>query len=285
MASGLINPYKNNGQASYGPIQSRNRSASPLQSGPYQGNLQTDFSDVGRIQGGDTFNQLKRLEAMPGRNDRDVRGAADAHYQLTHVNEGTNGAEQLALFNMYQGRIKQKNALAEQIGGNEEQKKNSISSIYGNASQALGQGLKSTRENFNRRGLLYSGMRESGEASVRGGVGAKLAGDVSGTNREYANSLEKAKQAYASIGMASAQENMNLANQAFQTVNQNNIARLQAYQQFAGGLGQAAGYAYGSYGSKGAQPGAPQSQGGGLVSGNGVYGVDSNFDSSRMGLV
>jgi len=269
MASGLIDPYK-----------SKNRPTSQGQAGPYQGNLQTDFSNIGSIRG-DMNQQARQWNAMTSGRDRDVRGAADAHYQLTHANEGTNSQEQLALFNMYQGRIKQKNALAEQIHGNDEQKRNSISSIYGTAKQALGQGLKNTRENFNRRGLLYSGLRESGESKVRGGVGAQMSGSIADTNREYANSLEKSKQAYASVGFASAKENMELANQAFHTVNQNNIARMQAFQQFAGGLGQAAGYAYGSQ-----KPGQAEQPAG--PSGPSYYDTsftNNYYDSPRSGLL
>jgi hypothetical protein len=143
--------------------------------------------------------------------------------------------------------INTKNALAEQIATAEGgMKSGALHDVYGEATRALNQGLKKTNENYNNRGLLYSGLREGGEQKVRAGVGAKLSSDIASTNREMSNVAAKAKAAYAQVGLQNQQQTIELANQAFETASRNNVARLQAYQQFWGGLGQAAGTYFGS---------------------------------------
>lgn len=236
--------------------------------GEYQGNLQTNFTG----QSGDNYGGAVANYRGATSQDSDVLGAqrvanetADAY---AGKNDGVDYAANNALLNMYKGRIQTKNALAEQIAGNEGQRKNEISSIYGEAGNAARQGTRNTRENFNSRGLLYSGMREGGENAVRSAVGSKMSSDISGTNREAANSLAKAKNAYASVGLQNAQENLKLADEAVTTSSKNNIARLQAYQQMWGGIGQAAGSIYGSYNKS---QGAPSPQG------------KSDFDFGRTG--
>lgn len=252
MAAGLYDPYgvkeiKRGDSSVAGP---RQRGGDP--SNPFRGGLMTDFNWLKNVQttnrsGDYDYRYANRALTNAGQMDRDVQGAMASYNELIHPIAGTNGAEQGALFNMYLGRINQRNALAEQIANAEGKgKQDTMSSIYGEATRALGQGLKKTTENYNSRGLLYSGLREGGEQKVRAGVGAKLSSDIAGTNREMANVAAKAKQAYAAIGQANQQQMIDLANQTFETASRNNVARLQAYQQFGGGIGAMAGTIFGN---------------------------------------
>ncbi len=209
----------------------------------YQGGLQTEFSGTSGFQGG-RYAGARSL-------DSDVLSAQNIENQNARARAGQDSgvdfASQNALLNMYKGRIQTKNALAESIAGNEGLRKDEISSVYGEAGAAAKAGTKRTRENFNARGLLYSGGREGGENAVRSAVGSKMASDISNTNRESAKALSTAKNAYASVGLQNAQESLKLADEAMTTSSKNNIARLQAYQQMYSGIGQVAGSIYGSY--------------------------------------
>lgn len=115
--------------------------------------------------------------------------------------------------------------------------------LKGEANRALGTGLSNTRKNFNKRGLLYSGLREGGEQSVKSGVASSLASGMAGTTRDYQNLLDQRKQAIASLGLQNQQAQLEAANQAFEMTQRNNVARAQAFQQ----LGQGVGYGVGMY--------------------------------------
>ncbi len=223
------------------------RQAAPAQQNPYQGGLQTNFNNQYSTSNYDQTEGNKYNTSTS--NDADVRGAQAAYNQMTHGDAGTSNAEQTSLYNMYEGRIGQKNSLAEQIAGapgllNQEQDINK--SVSGHA---VGTGLKNTRQNFNSRGLLYSGAREGGEQAVKTQGASDLAQSMAVTARDSANRTTAAQDAYAAVDLASAKDQLDRVTNAFDTANANNIARTQAMQQLMGGVGSAAGTIYGSYNS------------------------------------
>lgn len=245
--------------------------------GPYAGNLQTDFSKTD-VLAGVPENQRGLANIAPGlmygfgqRNnpDADVRGAQRAYDEMTHPNSGTSGAEQQALYNMYLGRIGIKNSLAEQIAANSGQRTQAENDLRQSAGEALDTGLRHTRENYSRRGLLYSGQRETGELKERGAVASALESGLSGARRDSANSLSAAQNAYASVDLANQQESLKLANEAFDTASRNNIARMQAMQQLGHGLGSVVGYFAGNYKGGGNKTATTTTDTSGAVSGGG----------------
>ncbi len=217
--------------------------------GAYQGGLQTDFT-------GSSANRLTPARDTTGAtsNDSDVlamQGLMNEDAQArAGKNDGVDFGHNAALENMYSTRIGLKNSLAEQIGAssgllNQEQDTNKLA-----AGSAIGEGLKNTRNNYNSRGLLYSGAREGGEQKVRSQGASQLAATMAATTRDSENSTNKAKAAYAAVDFANQQDTLNRANQAFDTANANNIARLQAFQQLGQGVGAAAGSIAGSYSNR-----------------------------------
>ena len=187
-----------------------------------------------------------------GHSDADVRLIQSMRNQNTASGAGLDaGVDQNrnnAVINAALGRIGLKNALGQSIAGNAGAEAGAQGILKQEADVALKEGLGNTRKNFNRRGLLYSGMREGGEGSVKSSVASKLASDSSSTSRDFANQAAKQKEAYAAIGLQNQQQNLELANQAFDTTMRNSIARQQAYQQLGEGVGQAGGLLYGSRG-------------------------------------
>jgi hypothetical protein len=240
------------------------------QTGPYRGGLKSDFdfsgwtgSYDGSTEGEGQSPYANDPESFgynsggAGDSDADVRGAAQAAFELQHAGSGTSRADQQALLNMYKGRIATKNTLAEQIAGSDRNLREQEDLLTGAAGEALGSGLKNTRENFNSRGLLYSGLRQGGEQKVKQGVAGSLSSGISGAKRDAANAKSSAQNAYAAVGLQNAQESLQLAHQAFETATRNSIARLQAMQQ----LGSAAGSAIGTMaGSRQQSPSAPSNQ-------------------------
>lgn len=227
-------------------------------SNPYQGGLQTTFKDTGvpyENYGNGLLDSLSHQASEINHpsstsNDTDVQNAQSLYNEMQeHGRGGDVGADAADLnsrYNMYLGRIGIKNSLADQISSLPGQETTQENIARLSAGQSLGQGLQNTRSNYNSRGLLYSGMRDQGENQVRGAVADQLSQNLSGAKRDTANSLAKAQSAYASVDLANQQESLQLANQAFDTANQNNIARLQAMQQLGQGVGSAAGQIYGS---------------------------------------
>lgn len=202
--------------------------------GPYAGNLRTSFNPY---------------EAT-GSNDADVLAVqrrtnenADA---LAGRDRGVSFAANNAIIAAAMGRINLKNQLGTSIGKNAQMEGEAIEGIKDTARRSVDAGVKKTRQNYNSRGLLYSGMREGGESGIKSAAASGLAGDISRTKGDYANLLDQQKQAYAQVGLQQQQQQVESANLAFETATRNSVARAQAYQQLASGVGQAAGYYYGS---------------------------------------
>ncbi len=218
------------------------------QTGAYRGGLLSDYRGGANtfVSGGDA--QMRNNAAL-GDADSDVRGAAAAQNELDKETQGDTGvssAEQLANLNMYKSRIGLKNSLAEQISGSDDMVKQEQDLEKMTAGQAVGQGIKTTRQNYNSRGLLYSGMREGGEQNIRQAGSAQLASTMAASAREGANAKSAAENAYASVDLANQQEMLQRSNEAFDTANQNSIARRQAMQQLGAGVGAAVGSLAGS---------------------------------------
>lgn len=162
----------------------------------------------------------------------------------------------------YEARSAQRQGLIQGIEDLPDQYGNEVNQLTREAGRAQGEGVSNTRKNFNRRGLLYSGLRESGEQGVKNSVASNLQSGVSGATRDYQNLLNSRKQALAGIELASKQEALNNANAAFEMTTRNNVARAQALQQ----LGEGVGYAAGSYyGRKSPTPSAGSDGGGGSM--------------------
>lgn len=151
-------------------------------------------------------------------------------------------------------KVALKKSLAQSITDAPKNLGEEIGLLRGDAGQALDTGLKKTRQNFNSRGLLYSGLREGGEQQVRGRVASALAESEAGARRDTENLITERKKAFASIGLAEQEQRNQLAQAAFEKSYQNSIARRQALQQLGQGVGQAAGYYYASQIDKPSHP-------------------------------
>jgi hypothetical protein len=220
----------------------------------YRNNLTTDAQgkwDVGKDglfydYSNDSDADVRRLQQL-----QNTLSARRKGYEQGISTPGT-----LAEIDALKARIGLKNSLGSSIRSNTDQEMRAENSLRDDANSALDAGVKNTRQNYNNRGLLYSGLRQGGEQQVRGSVAAKLGGDLADTKRSYTSLADAQKAAYASIGLQQQQQKVDQANQAFDTVQKNQIAKLQAYQQLGTGVGRAAGYAVGSYygGGNGSNP-------------------------------
>lgn len=155
----------------------------------------------------------------------------------------------------YEARSAQRQGLIQGIEDLPDQYGNEVNLLKSEANRAQGEGVSNTRKNFNRRGLLYSGLRESGEQGVKNSVASNLQSGVSGATRDYQNLLNSRKQALAGIELASKQEALNNANAAFEMTTRNNVARAQALQQLTEGVGELGGRLYGGRGKAGSDGG------------------------------
>lgn len=122
--------------------------------------------------------------------------------------------------------------------------------IEAEGDMALQSGLKGTKQNFNRRGLLYSGLREAGEQSVRGKVASTMAGQKAEANQDLRKMATAKATKAAQVGLQGYQDSVNREAEIAGISLKNQVARAQAMQQ----LGQTGGYIAGSmYGNR--QPG------------------------------
>lgn len=143
--------------------------------------------------------------------------------------------------------------------------------IEAEGDMALRSGIKGTRENFNRRGLLYSGLRQAGEQDVRGRVASTMAGQRAQANQDLSKlAMAKATKA-AQVGLQGYQDAVNREAEIAGVNLQNQVARAQMMQQ----LGQIGGYAAGSYfGSR-----MPATQSNGLNADGSISTIPAGYDA------
>lgn len=231
------------------PIQPSRSLQGSTSTQPYRADLQTSFQGA--------YDPGQNHASYYGDTDSDVAHAQELTDILSqkhndpnsHASLGVDSAATQAQLDAIKSRIALKNSLGSSIATNASREGQSEDVLKGDANQALASGVKNTQQNYNNRGLLYSGLREGGEQGVRAGVAGNLASGLSSTKREYSTLADQQKAAYAAVGQAQQAQQVQQATDTFNTVSANDIARQQAYQSLAGGVGQLAGAAYGAYNS------------------------------------
>lgn len=115
------------------------------------------------------------------------------------------------------------------------------------ANRAIDSGVKGERTNYNNRGLLYSGMRQGAEGDVKARVAGELARSTADTRKRYEDTARSKENVAAQVGLAGYQEALRMAQDVYNLQSEKNIQNRQQMQQ----LGQAGGYAAGTYASGG----------------------------------
>lgn len=118
--------------------------------------------------------------------------------------------------------------------------------LHNEAGDTLTQGLKNTRQNYNSRGMLYSGLRQAGEQSLRNQVASTLASNQVSAARDSDKLTDAYKQQIASIGLKAGKEATAKAEATFEAKMRSDIARRQAIQQLGEGVGYGLGALYGN---------------------------------------
>lgn len=132
------------------------------------------------------------------------------------------------------------------LGGLKEKAGNQIQN---EGELALESGVKHNNQDFNRRGLLYSGLRQAGETGVRGRVASTMASQRSQSNQDL-DKLAVAKSTKAAqVGLQGYQDAVNREAEIAGVNLQNQVARAQAMQQLGNTVGYGVGAYYGSRGT------------------------------------
>lgn len=103
------------------------------------------------------------------------------------------------------------------------------------------EGVRRTRENVARRGLLYSGLAKKAEGSVRGELATQIAGARSSIAKEAEQIADAKDRAAAAMGLDMMNQLMGQAEQYYNISFENNLARRRAIGQIAAGVGYGAG--------------------------------------------
>lgn len=109
---------------------------------------------------------------------------------------------------------------------------------------ALEKGLTGNRRNYNRRGLLFSGLREGGDQDVRGRVASTMAGQKAQSNKELSDMAKSKWNTVAQVGLQGYQDSVNREAEIAGISLQNQVARAQSMQQLGQTGGQLAGTFY-----------------------------------------
>jgi hypothetical protein len=161
------------------------------------------------------------------------------------------------------GEDPQVTALRNKLYGEAKQFREGLPGLQANASsqieregnQAVATAVKGTRQGYNSRGLLYSGMREGAELGAKSRIASTMAEQRTQSNKSLQDLAAAKENTAMQVGMQGYQQALQRQDQIEQINLQNSIARTQALQQ----LSQVAGYAAGSiYGKSNSPSGAGQ---------------------------
>lgn len=122
-------------------------------------------------------------------------------------------------------------------------RKEGVENLKSTAQRSLDTGVENTRKAFNRRGLLYSGLREEGEQSVRGQVASQLQSGISGISRDLEKTAQAKEDAAMQFGLDTYRDAVTRAENLYNMQLENAIRRRQNLQQ----IGQSVGTGVGMY--------------------------------------
>lgn len=117
--------------------------------------------------------------------------------------------------------------------------------LYPTYERTLEEGTRKIREGASRRGLLYSGMRQSQESGFKADLAANLARAKAGIAGETQAQAEQMIQAAAAQSLENAQQMLTTAEQAYNISLQNDLMRRQRMTGLLSGIGSAVGTYYG----------------------------------------
>lgn len=137
-------------------------------------------------------------------------------------------------------------------------KQNQFMGLLPSFQMAEDQGVRRTRENMSRRGLLYSGLAKEAEGQVKGQLATQIASAKSGISKEAEQIADAKERASAAMGLDMINQLLGQAEQYYNISFENNLARRRAIGQIAAGVGYGAGALYGT---KSAQTNANPSYG------------------------
>lgn len=156
--------------------------------------------------------------------------------------------------------------------GLDDYKRGKKSGLIGAYADATEQGVRRTRENYSRRGLLYSGLANRGETEVRGNIQGQFDRSMADINREAEQIADTKEQAAAAAGIEQATQLLNQAEQYYNISSQNDLARRRAFGNLASGIGYGAGSLIGSGGGQGLINSQPQPRDYAMYNNPDIYG-------------
>lgn len=122
-----------------------------------------------------------------------------------------------------------------------------VQGLLGTYGDTLREGSRKLKEDYNRRGLLYSGLRAKGEGEFKSGLEGSLRKEIYNVNKEISDISQAQKEAAAAVGLQNAQELAQRAEDLYNLQTENQLARQRSLQAMASGIGSLAGMAMGNY--------------------------------------
>jgi len=129
-------------------------------------------------------------------------------------------------------------------------KERAFGAVENTGRKQAGEEIKDIRKGTQRRGLLYSGLREGAEAGAIGGMQSRVAQQESQIADEMEGRKQELQEASATAGLNKLAAEAGLATGDVNMTLQNALARRQSMSSLMGGIGGIAGSYLGSRGSK-----------------------------------
>lgn len=149
------------------------------------------------------------------------------------------------------------------------------------ARDTLDTGLNTIRVGSNNRGMLFSGLREHGEQSLRSDLASMLAAQQRNINQEAEEIATAKEKTAASTGLATFGRNLENSERLFNLRLENAINRRRALADLGAGLG----YGAGAFAGRGKTPEVPDSVPDNFLIDEeeflkpGILGINTRFDN------
>lgn len=124
--------------------------------------------------------------------------------------------------------------------------------ISGDINTGLNESRRDITKDFNRRGLLGSGLQLKAKAGAEAGAASDYAQRTADLSDKYQDQVGKMRDTVANVGLGAAGLEQDQAQEYYREAVKNMMAQNQAYSDIGTGIGRGVGAYYGSKDKKGA---------------------------------
>lgn len=206
---------------------------------------QNTFDEINGAQDEASLNRLMQFVNTGGQDDSNARAKAMIQQKMA---ERQAAAQEAA---MRQKMVAQAQAYRANLPGLQEKMG---SGVADQGRRGLAEQMSGIKTASNKRGLLYSGLRQGAQTGAQAQMAGNVAGQRAQINQDTESQAQKMEQAAAQSGLVARGQQIETADNAYNEALQKHSAGREQAQAIGSAAGQGAGMVAGAYGRNKPQP-------------------------------